>query len=54
MTKWFGCFKDEGKSTHFKLIASRDLPTAEMMAEELAIRDKNECIGVIVAPRRFT
>lgn len=53
MTKWFAYFKDKGKSPHFKLVTSKDLPTAEMMAEELAVRNKNECIGVIIAPQTF-
>ncbi len=48
MTNWFVYFKDKG--VHYKLVAAKDLPTAVMMGEELAARDKSECIGVIVAP----
>lgn len=53
MTKWFAYYRDKGKTPHFKLIASKDLTTAEMMAGELATRNKSECIGVIVAPQAF-
>lgn len=53
MTKWFAYFRDKGKEAHFKLIASKALSTAEMMAVELAVRDKMELIGLIVAPQSF-
>lgn len=53
MTKWFAYFRDKRKEPHFRLVASRDLGTAEIMAEELAVRDKIKCIGVIVAPELF-
>lgn len=50
MTKWFAYYKDKRKTPYFKLIASKDLPTAEMMAVELAVRNKSECVGIIIAP----
>ena len=53
MTKWFAYFKDKGKSVHFKLVAAKDISTAEIMAEELAVRNKNECVGVIIAPLSY-
>lgn len=53
MTKWFAYFRDKDKSPHFKLVAARGLSVAEMMAEELAVRNKSECIGIIVAPLSF-
>ncbi|KKN33638.1 hypothetical protein LCGC14_0801760 [marine sediment metagenome] len=53
MTKWFAYFRDKSKLPHFKLITAKDLTVAEMMASELAVRNKSECIGVIVAPQLF-
>ena len=53
MTKWFAYFRDKGKSPHFRLIVSKDLPTAELIATELAARNEIECSGVIVAPELF-
>lgn len=53
MTKWFAYFKEGKKLPHFKLISSRDISTGEMMAEELAVRNGNEFIGIIVAPQFF-
>lgn len=53
MTKWFAYFQDKGKTVHFRLITSKDLPTAEIMAEELAIRNESEFVGVIIAPLSF-
>ena len=53
MTKWFGYFKDGKKVIHFRLISAADLTTAEVMANELAVRNKSECVGVIIAPDSF-
>jgi len=53
MTKWFAYYRDKDKTPHFKLIASENLSIAEMMAEELAVRNKTRCIGVIIAPSIF-
>ena len=53
MTKWFAYFKDKNKLPCFRLITSKDLPTAEMMVIELAARDKSECVGIIVAPQSY-
>ncbi len=52
MTKWFAYFRDK-KTPYFKLVAAKDINTAEMMAIELACRDKIECIGVIIAPQIY-
>ncbi len=53
MGKWFAYFRDNGKLPHFKLVSACDLHTAEMMANELASRNKSKCIGVITAPEIF-
>ena len=53
MTKWLAYFKGKEKRPYFRLVAAEGMHTAEMMAGELANRDKIELIGVIIAPKLY-
>ena len=53
MTRWFAWFKGNGKVPHFRLVLAESLEVAEMMANDLANRDKLKLIGVIVASELF-
>lgn len=54
MTRWFAWFqKGEGIEPFFRVLDAKDLHKAEMIAGDLAYRDKVELIGIIVASEQF-
>jgi hypothetical protein len=53
LTRYFVYFQVTGKEPSFKLMAAKDLDTAEVIAMDIAVRDEVSLIGVTVAPDRF-
>ena len=54
MTRWFAWFQEgEGIEPSFRVLSAKDLYKAEMVANDLAYRDKVELIGVITASEEF-
>ena len=53
MTRWFAWFKEEDKVPHFRLLIAESLEMAEMIANDLASRDKTKLVGVISASEQF-
>ena len=53
MTRWFAWFQGERDIAYFRLLIADSLEVAEMMANDLASRDKTKLIGIIVAPGQF-
>ena len=53
LTKWFAYYKQGDKRPYFRLVAAEGLAVAELMAGELANRDKIELVGIIIAPELY-
>ena len=54
MTRWFAWFQaGEGIEPVFRVLIADNINTAEMMATDLAIRDKVILIGIITASEQF-
>ena len=54
MTRWFAWFQvNDRTEASFRVIIADNLNTAEMMATDLATRDKVILIGIIVASEQF-
>ena len=54
MTRWFAWFQaSENSVAYFRVLIADNLNTAEMMATDLATRNKVILIGVIVASEQF-
>ena len=53
MTRWFAWFKGENKVPTFQLLIAETIEVAEMMANDIAARDKIKLIGVIMASKPF-
>lgn len=53
MTRWTAWFEDEGGLPTFRVMIAANMETAEMMANDLASRNKIKVIGIIVASEQF-
>ena len=54
MTRWFAWFQaDENSAPYFRVLIADNINTAEMMATDLATRDKVILTGIIIASEQF-
>ncbi len=53
MTRWFVWFQFKDLPPTFRVVIAEGLEVAEMMANDLAHRDKVRFIGAIVASEQF-
>lgn len=53
MTRWFVWLKKNEQVPHFLLVLAENIEVAEMMGNDLAHRNKEKLIGVIVASEQF-
>ena len=53
MTRWCAWFKTEDKVPTFVLLIAESIDVAQMIANDLASRDKVKLIGIIRASEQF-
>jgi len=53
MTRWFAWFRFKDLHPSFRVVLAESLEVAEMLANDLATRNKVRLIGIIIASEQF-